>query len=243
MHLDRVRVPGTLDPMSPQSVTITVTGHAEREYAPNRCTVTLQVHADGASREAASEPAASAIATVTEQVIALREQENSPLKRWTLDEIRHTRHRPYSQDGKKRPWLYQSSASITVTFTDFDVIAAFLDRVAEVEAVNVEQLRWWVSRKAEARRLAAVRHLAVLDAITKAQGYTESLGFGAFQAVAIADPGMLGVAPPSPARPMGAAMMRAVAAPMDAPSGAPELTLEPGRITIAADVEARFEAS
>ncbi|MGW4480940.1 SIMPL domain-containing protein [Rhodococcus triatomae] len=227
--------------MSP--IAITVTGHAEREFAPNRCSVVLRVHADGATREAASEPAAAAIAAVTEQVIALREQDDSPIKRWTLDEIRHTRHRPYSQSGKSKPWVYQSSASITVTFNDFRGIGAFVERAAESDAVNVEHLRWWVSRKAEARRLAKVRHLAVLDAITKAQGYTESLGFGSFQAVAIADPGMLGVAPPSPARAVGAPMMRALATPLDGAAGAPELVLEPDRITIVADVEARFEAS
>ncbi|MFF0817579.1 SIMPL domain-containing protein [Rhodococcus sp. NPDC003318] len=229
--------------MSPNPIAITVTGHAEREFAPNRCTVVLRVYADGATREAAAEPAAAAIATVTEQVIALREQDDSPVKRWTLDEIRHTRHRPYSQSGKPKPWVYQSSASITVTFSDFRGIGAFVERAAESEAVNVEHLRWWVSRKAQARRLAKVRHLAVLDAITKAQGYTESLGFGTFQAVAIADPGMLGVAPPPTARPVGAPMMRAVATRLDAPAGAPELVLEPDRITIVADIEARFEAS
>ncbi|EME22354.1 SIMPL domain-containing protein [Rhodococcus triatomae] len=227
--------------MSP--IAITVTGHAEREFAPNRCTVVLRVHADGATREAASEPAAAAIAAVTEQVIALREQDDSPIKRWTLDEIRHTRHRPYSQSGKPKPWVYQSSASITVTFNDFRGIGAFVERAAESDAVNVEHLRWWVSRKAQAKRLAKVRHLAVLDAIEKAQGFTEALGFGTFQAVAIADPGMLGVAPPTvPIRPTGAPMMRALAAPMSV-DGEPDLVLEPDQITISADVEARFEAS
>ncbi|CRK50425.1 conserved hypothetical protein [Rhodococcus sp. RD6.2] len=229
--------------MTQHSIAITVTGHAEREFTPNRCTVRLRVHADGATHEAAAEPATAAVKAVTDLVTALRDHENSPVKRWTLDQVQHSRHRPYSQDGKKKPWRYQSSASITVTFSDFRAVGPFVTRASEVEAVNVDHLRWWVSRKAEAKRLAKVRHLAVLDAIEKAQRFTETLGFGTFHAVAIADPGMLGVAPPTgPVHPAGAPMMRALAAPMGV-DGEPELVLEPDRITISADVEARFEAS
>ncbi|MGW5075788.1 SIMPL domain-containing protein [Rhodococcus sp. NPDC004095] len=231
--------------MTSHSVTITVTGHAEREFAPNRCTVLLRVHADGATREAAAEPAQAAITAVTDLITALREHENSPVKRWTLDQVQHNRHRPYNPEGKKRPWLYQSSAAFTVTFTDFRAVGPFVSRVSEVEAVSVEHLRWWMSRKAEAKRVAKVRHLAVLDAIAKAQGYTESLGFTVFQAVAIADPGMLG--PPTTPTPVGGGMLRsampmkAMAASLD--GAGPELVLEPDRVTISADVEARFVAS
>ncbi|WP_345345160.1 SIMPL domain-containing protein [Rhodococcus olei] len=229
--------------MTPRSVTITVTGHAERDFVPNRCTVVLRVHADGAAREEAADPVAAAVTTVTDLVTALREHAHTPVKRWSLDQVRHGRHRPFNRDGKKRPWVYSSSASITVTFTDFRAVGPFVNRVAEVDAVTVAHLRWWITRKAQARRLATVRDLAVRDALAKAKGYTKSLGYSTFHAVAIADPGMLGL-PPSPGAPMGGPMLRAAALPMDAaPDEGPELVLEPDRITIAADVEARFEAS
>lgn len=231
--------------MSPVTVTVTVTGHAEREYRPNRCTVVLRMHADGARHEEAADPVAAAVRTVTELVTALREQEDGPVKRWTFDQIRHGRRRPYSRDGKKRPWAYSSSASITVTFKDFRAVAPFVDRVAEVEAVTVAQLRWWITRRAKAKHLAAVRDLAVRDALAKAQGYTQSLGYGTFRAVAIADPGMLGDRP-SPThigRPMPRVAMMAMASDAAPEEAGVEPVLEPDRITVSADVEARFEAS
>lgn len=226
--------------MSAQSIAITVTGHAEREFVPNRCTVRLRVHADGATRDDAANPVAAAAATVTELITALTDHESSPVKRWSLDQVQHTRHRPYNSEGKKKPWLYQSSAAITVTFTDFRAVGAFVNRVADVDAAAVEHLQWWMSRKAHARKSAKVRRLAVLDAIEKAQGYTEALGLSTFHAVAIADPGMLGL-PQAPIHP-AAGRMRVAAMPMSL-DGEPEVVLEPDTITISADVEARFEAS
>ncbi len=228
--------------MSTRPVTITVTGHAEREYRPNRCTVNLRVHADGANRDAAAEPTLAAVATVTDLVTALREREDSPVNRWTYDQIRHDRHRPYHRDGKQRPWVYTSSASITVTFSDFRAVSAFVGEVAGIDAVTVGHLRWWITRKAKDRRLATVRDLAVRDALAKAKGYTQGLGYSTFHAVAIADPGMLGDRP-SPGHADMAMPMGVMAQPATSLDGAPEPQLEPDRITVTADVEARFEAS
>ncbi|MBH0120981.1 SIMPL domain-containing protein [Rhodococcus sp. HM1] len=232
--------------MNDLPVTITVAGHAEREYAPNRCTVALQVHADGATREQAADPVAVAIATVTGLVTELRERPDSPVKRWTFDQVRHTRYRPYNNEGKTLPWRYTSSASITVTFHEFDAVAAFVDRVSGIEAVTVSDLRWWITRKSRQRKLAEVRDLAVQNALDKAKGYTKSLGYNTFRAVAIADPGMLGLpTPPTPypgGGPVLRSAMRAEMAPASAESG-PTFALEPDRIGITADVEARFEAS
>ncbi|MFD4292874.1 SIMPL domain-containing protein [Rhodococcus sp. NPDC058505] len=228
--------------MSSPTVSITVTGHAERRFTPNRCTVTLRVHADGATREAAAGQAAAAIAAVTDLITALRD-DGGPVRRWSLDQVQHTRTRPYHPEGTQQPWLYQSSAPITVTFTDFRAVGPFVTRAAEVDAASVEHLRWWMSRGKEAKRVAAVRRLAVADAIEKAQIYTESLGLGAFHAAAIADTGMLGV--PTPPGPLARGAMRAAApmAAMATDAGGPALVLEPGQVTISADVEARFEAS
>jgi uncharacterized protein YggE len=229
--------------MSDRPVTITVTGHAEREFAPNRCTVVLRVHADGATREQAADPVTSALTTLTDLVTELRERDESPVRRWTLDQVRHGRHRPYNKEGKTRPWRYTSSASLTVTFREFDAVGAFVDTVSEIEAVAVTDLRWWITRKAREKRIADVRDLAVRNALTKAKGYTKSLGYGNFRAIAIADPGMLGLQPSSGSG--GAPMMRAMRSDMAVASeeSGPGFVLEPDRITLSADVEARFEAS
>lgn len=90
-----------------------------------------------------------------------------------------------------------------------------------------------------------MRDLAVGNALAKAKGYTKSLGYSDFRAVAIADPGMLGLQPgPSP-RAAGAPMMHAMRSDMASASeeSGSGFVLEPDRITLSADVEARFEAS
>ncbi|UYP17183.1 SIMPL domain-containing protein [Rhodococcus sp. Z13] len=229
--------------MNLHSVTITVTGHAERTVAPNRCTVVLRVHADGPTRDHAAEPVTAAVATITELVTELREQSPSPVKRWVFDRVRHGRHRPYHRDGKTKPWVYTSSASITVTFHGFDAVGPFVERVAAVETVTVADLRWWVTRKAQRTRLARVRELAVRDARGKAETYAAALGCGTVRPVAVADPGMLGTRPsPSPG---GGPVMRAAMMSSDAVAAdesGPGLVFEPERITLTADVEARFEA-
>ena len=227
-------------------LTITVTGHAERTIAPNRCTVVLQVHADGPTREQAVGPVTAAVAAVTDLVSELRERTPGPVKRWTFDRVRHSRRRPFDREGKNRPWVYNSSASITVTFRAFGAVAPFVERVAALEAVTVADLRWWVTRKAQQKRLAHVRDLAVRDAMDKATAYTTSIGLDTLRAVAIADSGMLG-AQPSPVHAGGTSTVRTAMLRSDA-MGAPETTepelvFEPDRVTLTADVEARFEAS
>ena len=231
--------------MSDRPVTITVTGHAEREFAPNRCTVVLRVHADGTTREHAADPVTSAITTLTGLVTELRERDDTPVRRWAFDQVRHSRHRPYSNEGKTRPWRYTSSASLTVTFHEFDAVSGFVDTVSEIEAVAITDLRWWITRKTREKRIAEVRDLAVGNALAKAKGYTKSLGYSDFRAVAIADPGMLGLQPgPSP-RAAGAPMMHAMRSDMASASeeSGSGFVVEPDRITLSADVEARFEAS
>ncbi|MDV2476162.1 SIMPL domain-containing protein [Rhodococcus zopfii] len=226
-------------------LTVTVAGHAEREYAPNRCTVALQVHADGATREQAADPVARAVAALTGLVTEMRERPGNPVKRWTFDQVRHSRYRPYSNEGATLPWRYTSAASITVTFHDFDAIGAFVDRVSGFEAVTVADLRWWIGRRSRQKKLARVRDLAVQNALDKAKGYTKSLGYSTFRAVAIADPGMLGLPTPPAPYPGGGPVMRSemhAGLTSTSEESGPAFTLEPDRISITADVEARFEA-
>lgn len=218
------------------TVTVTVTGHAERKFAPNRCTVILQVHADGATRDEAADPVTAAVTTLTGHITELRNRDDSSVKRWTFDRIQHSRHRPYNTEGKTLPWQYTSTASLTVTFHEFDAISGFVEQVSDVDAVTVADLRWWITRKKKEKQVAKVRDLAVRNALDKAKGYTRSLGYSTFRAVAIADPGMLGLQPsPGPA-PMMRAAMHSAAGNESTPA------LQPDTITVSVDVEARFEA-
>lgn len=232
--------------MTGRTVTITVSGSAGRQFPPNRCTAHLGLHADGADRQAAADQVTGAAATLTAVVTALVDEADSPVSRWTLDQIRHNRSRPYNRDGKKRPWIYRSSASATVTFKDFGALGPFIDEVADVDALSVGHLHWWLTRKVLARKTARVRDLAVRDALSKAQGYTQGLGYSEFHAIAIADPGMLGLSTggqqfSAPAAAPAGLSRRMAAAPGEDDEG-PLIELRPDRITVSANVEARFEA-
>ncbi len=113
--------------MNTSPVTITTTGHAERQHAPNRCTVHLTLHADGTDRQTASEPVIGAAATITALVTTLTDRASSPVQRWTIDQVRHDRYRPYHRDGEELPWIHRSSASATVTFKEFGALGSFID--------------------------------------------------------------------------------------------------------------------
>lgn len=226
--------------MPTNPVTITVTGHAERLIAPNRGVVHLNIEFDAATRAEAADAAISSAAALTQLVGSLEKDAGRPLRRWSLDQMQHTRYRPYHPQGKKLPWNYRSTATATVTFRDLGAVAAFVDRASAIEGVNITHLEWKLTRTVHAKAVARVRDLAVRDALAMAKGYTRSLGCKRIEAVALADPGMLN----SGQRPdFGPPVMRVMAA--SAPVEDTERTgieLTPERLRITADVEARFEA-
>ncbi|QBJ97883.1 SIMPL domain-containing protein [Rhodococcus sp. ABRD24] len=228
--------------MPTNPVTITVTGHANRTFAPNRCVVHVSVAFDGATRAEAANPAAKSAAALTELIRTVAKHPQHPIRRWSLDQVQHSRYRPYHPNGKKLPWNYQSTASGSVTFRDASAVAPFIDQASAIEGVDVGRLEWKLTRKIRTKALAQVRDLAVRDALAKAEGYTQSLGCRRIEAVALADPGMLN----GGQRPdYGAPSMRMMAASAPAHDTAerPAIELTPEPIHVSADVEARFEAS
>lgn len=158
--------------MPTNPVTITVTGHAERSIAPNRGVVHLNIEFDAATRAEAADAAISSAAALTQLVGSLEKDAARPLRRWSLDQMQHTRYRPYHPQGKKLPWNYRSTATAAVTFRDLDAVASFVDRTSAIEGVNITHLEWKLTRTAHAKALSRVWDLAVRDALTKAKGYT-----------------------------------------------------------------------
>lgn len=235
--------------MSSARVIITVTGHAAREFAPNRCAVHLRVACDGPDRDAAAAQAATAIGALTGLLTSLEQVPNKqtaseppargPLRRWSLDQVQHSRHRPYSQDGAILPWRHQSTAGLIATFSGLDAVGQFVDAAAQIEGVEVGRLEWRLTRTARARAQARVRKLALRDATAKADAYARGLGLGAMHVIALADPGMLGVSA-SPAPHVGQARMMMASDGLPTGEG-PNLRPEPLRIAV--EVDARFEAT
>lgn len=222
--------------MHTSPVVITVTGHGEATYAPERCTVSLTVQFDGPTAERATTPAVEMVQHLTEQITALFDSVTGPVNWWSLDQVRHSRHRPYNSDGIQMPYVYRAAAAIEVKFSRLDAIDAFVNSVSNLHGVNVNNFDWALTTKSRAKHIVQVRDLAVRDAMTKATAYASSVGRSTVLPIAIADPGLLDVAATTPGGVVGARAYAATSA------DAAAIALKPENITLEADVHARFEA-
>ncbi|OZD02466.1 hypothetical protein CH275_17765 [Rhodococcus sp. 06-235-1A] len=222
--------------MSPEALDITVVGHGAATYPPEQCTLSLSVRADGRTAESASEPAQQLVRELTRLVEPLYNSDGGPIDRWSVDQVRHSRNRPFNHDGEQLPYVYQAEASVEVQFSQLDLVDAFVYAASALEGVSIDHFAWDLTESSRTAHTLAVRELAVRDAVAKAEAYASSLGRTSVHAVAIADPGLLpgiaehGVPDASP---------RMFAA-KSAPAG---FALKPENITIAASVHARFTAT
>lgn len=226
---------GTLPTMNTSPVSITVTGHGEATYAPERCTVSLSVQFDGPTAERAWEPATQLVHELTRKITALHDSTHGPVNWWSLDQIRQSRHRPYNSEGEQLPYVYRAAAAIEVKFSKLNAIDDFVGSLSETEGVSVGNLNWALTTRSRAMHITRVRDLAVRDAKAKATAYAASIGRSTINPVAIADPGMLGVDA------SGGGSMGARAYLADG-SGDGSSILKPENITLRADVHARFDA-
>jgi uncharacterized protein YggE len=217
---------------------ITVQGSFTAWYPAERATVRLTVSFDGAKRDAVLSATTQAVQTVTSSITALHDPDAGPVTWFSSDRIRVWAQRPWNQEGKQLAPVHHAAINVTVKFKDFDALADWLGQTAGVAGVQVNGIDWALT---EARRTSVtteVRSRAVKDAADKARVFAQAIGLGQVNAVAIADPGMLGVsgsgAAPAPA------MMRAAAA---YGGGDAPLDFTPEDIEVSASVDARFEAS
>ena len=127
----------------------------------------MNIEFNAASRAETADAEISSAAALTQLVGSLEKDAGRPLRRWCLDQMQHTRYRPYHPQGKKLPWNYRSTATAAVTFRDLDAVASFVDRASPIEGVNVTHLEWKLTRTAHAKALSRVRDLAVRDALAK----------------------------------------------------------------------------
>ncbi len=216
-------------------VEITVVGRGEATFAPERCTVSLTVNTDGRSAEAAAEPAHRVVEELTGLIDPLYHQTTGPIDTWSLDQVRHSRHRPFSNEGEQLPYLYQALASIDVEFSQLDVIDAFVYAVTALDGVDIGNFDWTLTENSVAENTRHVRKLAVQDAVTKAEVYAQTFGLLAVTPLAIADPGLLGVTTGQPDY--------AVAARAYQSGDGSGFELKPQNITLRAEVHAKFAAT
>lgn len=218
---------------------ITVQGHFTAWYPAERATVQLSVAVDGARRTTVLASATAAVQTLTESIKKLHDPNAGPVTWWSSDRIRVWAHRPWNNDGKQLPPVHNAAIGLTVKFKDFDALADWLTEAVTVPGVQVNNIEWGLTESKRISVTTEVRSRAVKDAADKARVFAQAIGLGQVTAVAIADPGMLGV---SGSGDSPAPMMRVAAMKMADSGGAP-LDFTPEDIEVSASVDARFEAS
>lgn len=213
-------------------VEIHVRGSHSVTVPPERATVYVTVSADGPAPEPVVQFVASALAGVTDSLEAWHDPANGPVTRYVVEQVRKSAHRPYSQDGRQLPLVHTASASVTATFTDFDELAAWVDRTATLDGVGVNHIEWTLTDDTRHTAEREIRQEALRDAVRRAQDYADALDLGPVAVRTISDTGLS-----APAQPK-VLMARAMA---DPTGGTPQILLRPDDIQIEVQVEAKFE--
>jgi uncharacterized protein YggE len=176
--------------------------------------------------------------TVRSLLVERHSPASGPVTWWSSDSIQVWSSKPWSQDGVQLPPVFHSRVGFSVKFSDFAVMAEWIEKVAVLDGLTVGTITWALTEGRKTAVIAEVRSRAVKDAVAKASVYAQSIGLGSVRAVALADPGMLGerigASDDGGSHPLSR-MMSAV--------DAPELSLTPEDIEVDAVVDARFVAS
>lgn len=220
--------------MSDKPVVISVTGHASRRIAPTRATVRFGIRCEGHDPTVAHAQAGRAVAEVTALIDTVDGRPDQPIKRWSLGQVRHARHRPYSSEGTQLDFVYSSAADGLVMFRDLSAVGGFVDALADMDAVSVHGLDWSLTRKSTAKYLRSIRADAVDDALYKALTYARALGRKQVHPLEVSDQGLL-TGTPAP----GAVRMAAASFQTDQQ---PRIDIRPEPLVLEAEVQARFEA-
>ena len=105
--------------------------------------------------------------------------------------------------------------------------------------VTIQHLSWHLDRDTESKARRAVRRLAVADAADAAADFASALGATLADLITLSDPGLFGAAQFHSATRASAHMGIATAA-MSAPSWEGHVNIDPGVITVSANVEASY---
>jgi uncharacterized protein YggE len=143
--------------------------------------------------------------------------------------------RPEFKDVKARERIsgYLATAGLTVTVSDFTVLGELVTGLAAEELVSVSGPWWNLRPDSPVHRQA--RLAAATDAMQRAREYAEAFGGRITGLVEAADAGLLGTQPER-----GAHMFRAMSAVASSSAQPDELSFEPAKQTVRAQVEARF---
>lgn len=215
---------------------ITVAATARASLPPERATLTLRVTFDGQDKAHALGMTTAIARELTTRLRALEADESGPTTSSTVLPISVHSQRPYSHTGELLPLQHTASATMRVTFADFDALAEFVGDVGGTDGVAVEGVEWALTDATRERIEAAVLADAVERARSRATTMAHAAGALDLQFAQIADPGLLG----EPAPQARHAMELASAAMMD---GAGGIELAPEDIVIETTLHVRFTAT
>ena len=217
---------------------ITVRGRFSSFYPPERATVKVSVGFEGSEREPVFSETVAVSSRVRSLVSGRLSPTDGPITWWSSDSIQVWSSKPWNQDGAQLPPVFHSRVGFSVKFSDFAVMAEWIEQVAVIEGLTIGAISWALTEARKTAVIAEVRSRAVEDAVAKASMYAQSIGLGSVHAVALADPGMLGDR--VGASDEGASPQMS---PMMVTGVAPELSLTPEDIEVDATVDARFVAN
>lgn len=215
-------------------ITITVRGSAWAEHAPERASVAVTISTRGPERTPVSEEATTALSAVRVLLEGRHDPARGPVTRWSMDALTVTSDRQWVRDDEHEI-VHRARVSGVIEVSDLLALAPLLDELTAISSLNVDGVDWSLTESRLLEATETVRLEAVADALGKATSYAAALGHSDVIAVAIADPGMLGVGGGGSPR-----MERAMA--LSVGGGAPSFELRPEPIVVEASVDARFTA-
>ncbi|MWB98245.1 SIMPL domain-containing protein [Agromyces seonyuensis] len=216
----------------PREVLISVDGRAHGRRPPTQGTVSVIVSVDGPDREPAVEAALRTHGALAAELRSLAVVADSPLIRWSAENVVVTADRPWNRDGERLALVYRASASLSATFSDFGALGEWLARAVVLDGVNVGGVDWALDERAYAELVEEVRRGAVADAVAKARVYADALELDSVMPVELSEDPHAGAVP----------MRLASAMAVGSGDGGTVPTLEPADVDVEARVELRFRA-
>ena len=180
------------DPVTPQ---ITVRGSSTARHRPELATVQVRVGLEGAAPDEVHADATRSQAALTETLEPLHDPQDGPVTWWASDQVRTWAERPWRADGPPLPLVHHAQVDLQATFADFAVLSRWITGAMTVPGVSVDRIAWALTEDRRRALVDEVRTAAVRDARERAQAYADALDLGPVRVRALADAGMLGLAP------------------------------------------------
>ncbi|HEX6968277.1 MAG TPA: SIMPL domain-containing protein [Micromonosporaceae bacterium] len=202
---------------------VAVRGEVVREVPPELAVFSVTVLARDKERRAVLD-------RLTERAAAVRDLVDSYGDAVERRETGSLYVRPELKRAGERVSAYHGQVTVTVTVTDFTVLAELMLRLADQDQVNVSGPWWQLRPDSPVHREA--RRAAIAAAVQRAREYADAIGARVTGLLQVTDVGMAD----QPMTLLGTARM-------EMGGGPPQLDLDPQQQTVRAGVEARFTIS